>query len=189
MKNILKKIKYLIIILIATIVVCIPLFWKNLDVYKDDGIQHIVRGLLTSETIKNGENTTVLTKLSNNFGYSWNLFYGPMSSLVISMINLIVNNIIISYKIILFIGLFLSGITMYFLVKSITDDKNVSVFASILYLTMPYHLTDMYLRNSLGEYLSFIFIPLVFLGLYHLFNEEKNDWILVIGAVRTYYYT
>ena len=78
---------------------------------------------------------------------------------------------------------------MYYFIKKITDDKNVSVVGSVIYMVMPYHLTDMYIRGSLGEFLSFIFIPLVFLGLYNLFNEEKRDWLLVIGAVRINYYT
>ena len=93
------------------------------------------------------------------------------------------------YKIVLFLGLLCSGITMYYFIKKITDDKNVSVVGSVIYMVMPYHLTDMYIRGSLGEFLSFIFIPLVFLGLYNLFNEEKRDWLLVIGAVRINYYT
>ena len=35
----------------------------------------------------------------------------------------------------------------------------------------------------LTEFLSFVFIPILFLGLYNLFNEEKKDWLLVIGSV------
>jgi asparagine N-glycosylation enzyme membrane subunit Stt3 len=78
---------------------------------------------------------------------------------------------------------------MYFFVKKITNDKNVGVLASVIYMIMPYHLNDMYIRSALGEFLSFIFIPLVFLGLYNLKNKEKNQWTLVIGAVRFDYYS
>ncbi|MBR2289521.1 MAG: hypothetical protein IJ867_02670 [Clostridia bacterium] len=92
------------------------------------------------------------------------------------------------YKLVLFLGLLASGVAMYYFAKKITDDRNVGVLAGVLYMVMPYHLTDMYIRGSLGEFLSFIFIPIVFLGLYHLFHEEKRDWLLVIGAVRTDYY-
>ena len=71
---------------------------------------------------------------------------------------------------------------MYKFVKTISGNKDVGVFASILYMTFPYHLTDLYTRNALGEYVSFIFIPLVFLGLYKiLFSEEKNCY-LILGA-------
>lgn len=124
-----------------------------------------------------------------DFGYSWNLFYGSFSSMSIVFLNFITHNIIIAYKLVLFLGLFLSGITMYFFVTKITEDKNVGMFSGVLYMTMPYHLNDMYIRNSLGEFLSYIFIPLVFLGLYNLFNKNKKDWLLVIGSVRVDYNT
>ena len=51
-------------------------------------------------------------------------------------------------------------------------------------MLMPYHLNDMYIRNALGEFLSYIFIPLVFLGLYKILQKEKGSWILCVGAVR-----
>ena len=125
--------------------------------------------------------------MENGFGYSWDLFYGPLSSFVVAILGIIFNNIVVGYKIVLFLGLLCSGIAMYFLMKQITKDKNVSVLGSALYMVIPYHLTDMYIRGSIGEFLSFIFIPLVFLGLYNLFNEEKRDWIVVVGAVRSDY--
>ena len=188
MKDKIKNLRYGIIILIVATLASIPLFWKNWDYYHDDGIQHIARAFLTSEAMQKGENFTVLSRLENNFGYSWDLFYGPLSSFSVAVIGNIFNNIIVGYKIVLFLGLLLSGITMYYLAKRITEDKNVGLLASILYMTMPYHLTDMYIRGAIGEFLSFVFIPLVFLGIYHLFHEEKRDWLLVLGSVRSYYY-
>ena len=184
MKEKIKSCKYIIIILITALVVGIPLFWKNLDVYADDGIQHLVRGFLTSNSVKAGENTNVLNRLANGFGYSWNLFYGPLSSFLIVLLNFITNNIIIAYKLLVFLGMFFSGFTMYCFLKKLAFDKNIGVLGAILYITMPYHLTDLYVRNALGEFLSYIFVPLVFLGLYNLFNKEKKDWLLVIGSVR-----
>ena len=186
MKEKINCLRYGIIILIVAIVISIPLFWKNFNYYNDDGIQHIARAFLTMENLEKGQSTLVLPKLENGFGYSWDLFYGPLSSYVIAVIGGFFNNIVIGYKIVLFLGLFFSGISMYFLTKKITDDKNVGLLSGILYMTMPYHLTDMYIRGSIGEFLSFVFIPIVFLGLYNLFHQEKKDWVLVIGAVRAY---
>jgi len=187
MKEKFKCVKYGIIILIVAILVSIPLFWKNFNYYNDDGIQHIARSFLTADAMKNGENFTVLSRLEKGFGYSWDLFYGPASSFSIAVIGNIFNNIIIGYKAVLFLGVLLSGIAMYYFAKKITDDKNVGALASILYMTMPYHLTDMYIRGNVGEFLSFIFIPVIFLGLYNLLHEEKRDWLLVVGAVRSYF--
>lgn len=72
---------------------------------------------------------------------------------------------------------------MYTFVSKLTNNKTTGTLSAILYITMPYHLTDMYIRNAIGEFLSYIFIPLVFLGLYKLFQKEKGDWILCIGAI------
>ena len=186
MKDKIKNLRYGIVILIVAILVSIPLCWRNFNYYSDDGIQHIARSFLTQQALNNGQSFTVLSGLENGFGYSWDLFYGPLSSFSIAVIGNIFSNIIIGYKIVLFLGLLLSGISMYYFSKKITKDKNVGVLSGILYMIMPYHLTDMFIRGNVAEFLSFIFVPLVFLGLYNLFNEEKNDWILVVGAVRSY---
>ena len=66
---------------------------------------------------------------------------------------------------------------MYSFVSKLTHNKVTGTLSAILYITMPYHLTDMYIRNAIGEFLSYIFIPLVFLGLYKLFQKEKGECI------------
>ena len=73
---------------------------------------------------------------------------------------------------------------MYWFVNKLIKSKEVGALAAILYMLMPYHLNDIYIRNALGEFLSYIFIPLVFLGLYKIFQKEKRIWILYVGAVR-----
>ena len=73
---------------------------------------------------------------------------------------------------------------MYLFVSKLSKNKYVGTLSAVLYMTMPYHLNDMYIRNSIGETLSFIFIPLVFLGMYKIFQKEKGVKILCIGAIR-----
>ena len=187
MKEKILKYRNLIDILVIFLVACligIPLLNSKLNIYYDDGIQHIARALGTSESFK--ENfwfPNVISSFSNGYGYSWNLFYGPLSVYGICLINLIINNFMISYKIFVFICMFLSGVFMYKFTKEISGNNDVGILASILYMTFPYHLTDLYTRNALGEYVSFIFIPLVFLGLYRLFFTEKRTYHLALGAI------
>ena len=174
----------ILIIFLVALLIGIPLFDSRVFVYYDDGIQHIARAFGTSEAFK--ENfwfPNIISSFSNGYGYSWNLFYGPLSIYGICLINLIINNFVISYKIFVFIAMFLSGITMYKFVKEISGNNDVGLLASILYMSFPYHLTDLYTRNALGEYISFIFIPLVFLGLYRMFFSEKKSFPLAIGSI------
>lgn len=72
---------------------------------------------------------------------------------------------------------------MYHFVSKLTNNKTTGTLSATLYMLMPYHLNNMYIRNALGEFLSYMFIPLVFLGIYKLFQKEKGEWILIIGAV------
>lgn len=125
----------------------------------------------------------IISTFANGFGYSWNLFYGPLPIYAINIINFICNNFIIAYKLFALCALVLSGIFMYKFVDSYSGNSNVALLSSILYMTFPYHLTDLYTRNALGEYASFMFIPLVFYGLYNLFYTSDKHYYLSIGAI------
>lgn len=64
---------------------------------------------------------------------------------------------------ILIAGSFLaSGITMYFYAKA-EFGKKAGLIGAIFYLFAPYHLIDFHFRGGIGEVLSFVFIPLIFL--------------------------
>lgn len=119
MKDKLKKYKYIFIILVVASIGSIPLFSKDLDVYYDDGIQHIARAYATYLSIVNGEHTEVLSSLANGFGYSWDLFYGNFSIILILIGKCITTTFIGGYKLTLFIGLFLSRDNHVFVCESI----------------------------------------------------------------------
>ena len=187
MIKLLNKIKdnkeYLCILLIS-IIVCIPLMNKNIDIYKDDGIQHVCRLIGTYQTIKSGEMLPmIMSNLCNNFGYSWNIFYSPLTAyapLIFKIFNFTFTNCL---KIFMFAVTLLSGITMYTFMMNVTKNKNVSLLSSILYVLAPYRITDMYIRIAVAELASFVFIPIIFDGLYSVLKEEKLSVKLIWGTV------
>ena len=185
-KEVLKNEKYysIIIILIASIFVCIPLMSKNIDMTYDDGIQHIARLMGTYQSIQEGQ-TSIMSNFCNGFGYSWNIFYSPITALAPLIFKLLGVSFTACIKLFMFVVIFLSGYFMYVFTKKVTNNNNVSIVAAILYILAPYRLTDMYIRNALAELASFMFLPMIFLGLYNLFNEESNKKInlwLIIGS-------
>jgi len=178
-KEILKNEKYfsIIIILIASIFVCIPLMSKNIDMTYDDGVQHICRLIGTFQSLQDGQ-TVIMSNFCNGFGYSWNLFYSPLTAYLPLIFKTLGVSFATCIKLFMFLVVFLSGYFMYLFVKKLTKNNNIAIIASILYILAPYRITDMYIRNALAELTSFIFLPLVFLGLYNLFNllEENKDY-------------
>ena len=182
----LKKNKYTpyIIILISSIFISFIFFTMNLSEYNEARI-HIARIVSIKEVILKGIFPSFISqKHMLGFGYALNIFYGPLTTYIPIIISFISNNSIIALKIFTFITVLLSGFTMYNFLLKISKRKLIALIGAVIYISAPYKLTDIYSRNAVGEYTSFIFIPLVFEGLYELlFENKKKHYLIIIGAV------
>lgn len=178
-----KELINYILIIIASIIISIPLANKNLNIYRDDGIQHICRIIGTEQTLADKQFLPmIMSNLCNNFGYSWNIFYSPLTAYMSVMFRIFNFSYVNCLKLCMFVIVLLSGLTMYKLTFRITKNKKLATLASIIYILAPYRITDMYIRTALAELASFIFIPIVFEGLYIIVNEEKKSYKLALGA-------
>lgn len=184
-----EKIKTYSFIILIAVIVSIPLFSSNYYIYIDDGIQHICRIMGTYQSITEGQMfPVIMSNFCNGFGYSWNLFYSPFTAYMPLVFHFITNSFVLDIKFFMVLVTIFSGITMYRLMNTITKSKYASLLGAILYVLAPYRLTDMYIRMALAELTSFIFLPMVFQGLYMLFHGEKMETkkpeiILTIGAI------
>lgn len=187
-----KQIKYLdyLLITVVTIIICIPLFNKNLNIYRDDGIQHICRLIGTEQTIKEKQFLPmIMSNFCNNFGYSWNIFYSPLTAYAPLIFRIFRFSYTNCLKIFIFIVNLLSGFAMYKFMFKVTKNKNISTFAAILYVIAPYRLTDIYLRTAIAELTSFVFVPIIFNGLYTIINKEEKSYLLswgILGLILTH---
>lgn len=192
MKNKFKKYKPYLIILIVAIIVSIPLLFKNLNIYQDDGVQHVCRLIRTWQTLSQKQFLPmIMSGELNNFGYSWNLFYSPLTAFLPLLLKIFNLNFETILKVFLFLVTYLSGFTMYkcvlkLLQKQKIDNEetksNIAILAAIFYIFAPYRLTDMYIRMAVAELTSFIFLPMIFEGLYIILNENKRSYLLAVGA-------
>lgn len=184
MKNWIKKYQHSIIIVVVSLFLAIPLLSSKLDVSTDDGIQHLCRLIGTWQSItQNKELGAVFENFCNDFGYSWNIFYSPITAYIPLIFKVFTNSFTVVLKISLWAMLMISGFTMYLFAKKISPNSNIALFASILYMIFPYHLTDMYIRIAFAEHASFIFLPLVFLGLYEILQQNKKSIYFIVGMV------
>lgn len=186
-KKILNKpnIKEILFLLISSIFICIPLLNSNLDIMFDDGIQHVSRLIGTYQSITEGQTfPVIMSKFCNGFGYSWNLFYSPLTAYLPLIFKVLGASFIGSMKLFMFFVVFLSGITMYFFTKEVTKNNKIAVIAGILYIFAPYRLTDMYERCALSELVSFVFLPMIFQGLYGIIKlKPKREYLFIFGTV------
>ena len=178
-----KWIHYLIIIIIG-IILSIPL---NQIQIRDthDGSLHMLRLLGTKETLEIGEFPPLINQnYCNGAGYSMNLFYPPIVTYLPLLIKLFTPTYMLALKFFGSICIILSGVTMYQFVYQVTKKRTIALFAAIFYLTAPYKLANVYKRFAIGEFTAMVFIPLVFLGLYNLFEQDKKKhYYIAIGAI------
>lgn len=132
----------------------------------------------------------ILPLIANDFGYSTEIFYGPISHFITASLLCVINlfkttSVWTSMKIIHFLSMFLSGLFMYLFVNKISKNKNIALLSSIVYITFPYKLCEIFIRDAYAESLGFIFLPLIFWGLYELLEENnvKSFYKLFIVGV------
>ena len=178
-----RWIHYLIIIIIG-IILSIPL---NQIQIRDthDGSLHMLRLIGTMETLEIGQFPPLINQnYCNGAGYAMNLFYPPIVTYLPLLIKLFTPTYMLALKLFGAICIILSGITMYQFVYQVTKKRSIALFCSIFYLAAPYKLANVYKRFAIGEFTAMVFIPLVFLGLYNLFEQDKKKhYFIAIGAI------
>ena len=175
--------KTMIFLLVLTCFSCFSLFMQKYIINGQDFMFHFSRleGVIDNIKTNNLFNGLYYNQL-NGYGYAAPLFYADIFLYFPALLVLVGISKYSAYKIFLFIINFLSILFMYLAIKSITNNKKTGLFISILYAASSYRLTDIFERCALGEILTFIFLPLVFWGIYEIIYRDKSKyWILVIG--------
>lgn len=73
---------------------------------------------------------------------------------------------------------------MYKLVKTLSSNNLSALIASLFYMLAPYRLLNAYTRLAVGEMISFVFIPIIFRGVYYIINGKTEKFYLyVLGTI------
>ena len=171
-----------IIILILGIILGIPLLSKSLNIYNNDGFLCIAKGYEFSKNFSINEGK-ILTSFFNYIGTANTLLQAPLATILLFIGNYVLGSYIITYKIIVFGSILLSGIYMHKFTDSVTQNKNIALLSSLLYMSTPIHLGQIYYMNSLNSILIFIFIPMTFYGLYKFFNTTEYSHHVAFGII------
>lgn len=181
---------YLTLLFVVSIMILLPLFLRPYYAGHDTKF-HVANVLSIMDQIRarNIPTSPILGKIGYGLGYGTRLFYPPLAHTVTAYISYILSNfhisVFTSIKIVHLLVLFLSGFTMYFLSYKLSNNKKVAFFSAIIYMSFPYHISDIYVRDSLAECFIFIFLPMIFSGVLELLDRNKNKFYLlfVIGYV------
>lgn len=174
---------YYILIALFALFICIPLFQTGVHT-GHDGDFHISRTIGTIEQIEQGNSPFVISRFSNNLGFGWNLFYPPVNTALNVIFALLTGDVVIAMKIFIFFTFAVSGFSMFAMVKKMFKSNLAALIASILYMFAPYRMLNAYTRLAVGEMTSFIFIPIIFNGVYEILHgNTKKSYLYALGAI------
>lgn len=167
-----KIIPYLLIFLFSCVGSFI-LFYKGLNT-GDDIVYHLGNIMDEYVSLSSGHGLSPISgNLAMGLGIGNRLFYSPLPHLSIALMALLMSlfsvSILVSYKIVLFLSIFLSGILMYrFGIRLFKGRQSLALISSALFILYPYRLFDIFCRAAISEAIAIAFIPLFFMGLYDI---------------------
>jgi hypothetical protein len=183
-----KQNKEYIILFIVTLLIMIPFYGKNYTA-GDDTDFHMSNIYALYTNIVSGTSIgldKILPIIGHDFGYATGIFYPRLAHVFTAYVATIVGgNIDLAMKAVHFLVYFLSSLMMFKLVKRIFGNKYIALLAGIFYITFPYSITEVFRRDAFAESLVYLFMPMIVLGLYELFNGNKKSFYIwfILGYI------
>lgn len=154
-----------------------------------DSSFHLSRANEIYQNLKHGGLFTfIATHCFSQSGVGTFLFYPSVFIYPLALLRFIFNPIT---SIWLWVGMFLFLtllISFYSMLSFSKRNYRRSYFFAIIYTIVPYHLYLGIWNGTLGEFIAYTFLPLVFLGLYKILWENSDKWyILTVGMTLVSY--
>ena len=147
-----------------------------------DSSFHLTRANEIYQNLKQGSLFTfIATHTFNHTGVANFLFYPTVFLYPLALLRFVFNPITSVY---IWVGmfLFLTMVIAYYSMISFSKKRLRSFIFSIVYTLVPYHLYLGLLNGVYGEFIAYTFLPLVFVGIYHILWGNFKLWpILSIG--------
>lgn len=182
------KLLFGLLFFILTVMDLYIYFRLNVTFTATDTLFHFSRVQEIYENLKHG---SVFTWISSRYfqqtGVGSYIFYPDIFLYIWALLKFIFSPIKAFY---IWVGLFifLTYILSFYAMYSFSHSKMRSLFFSLIYTTVPYHLFLGLWNGTLGEFIAYTFLPLVFIGVYHIFWGDTNKWyLLAIGMTLILY--
>lgn len=122
------------------------------------------------------------SSLLDGYGYANSLFYPDVFLYIPAFFRIIGITPTVSYKLFVLIINFFTILSCYLSLKYISRSRYAAMISTILFTLAQYRLSNVFIRTAVGEYIAFIFFPIIIAGVYDfLYCEFKKLWIILIG--------
>jgi 6-pyruvoyl-tetrahydropterin synthase-like protein len=117
-----------------------------------------------------------------NFGYGAPVFlmYPPASYYAVAAAQLVTGDLLEALRWVLLVSGFLAGLSFFVAARPVTSELGAAAGA-VLYILLPYHALDLYDRFALGEFVAFVWFPLLFAAVRRLSDGPSPRAVLLLA--------
>ena len=165
----------LLVLLVLTVLSSLPLLDPRTYIRGEDMFFHLTRIRGLADSLQAGY-FPVRDQLYwlHNYGYGVGFYY-PDTFLYLPAILLLLGfELLTAYKLFLILCTFLSIASVWFAALRISRNRTAAIAAAVFMAAAAYRLSNVYYRGALGETQATIFYPLITLGLYEIFHENRT---------------
>lgn len=158
----------------------LPVLWPLVGpsyLSSHDGLHHLYRLVDLDWCIRGGIlYPRWLPNLGFGYGYPVLNYYAPLIYYVAELFHIFGAGYIASINLTYAVGFLGSGLAMYLFAKEHMG-RLPAILAGLVYVYLPYHLADGYVRGALAEFLSFPFFPLILWCFYKLVTLKRLQYV------------
>lgn len=173
-----KSLLPFVVIIILSFWAIKPLFVPGFFPMHDD--TQVARVFEMTKSLKDGMfPVRWVSDLGYGYGYPIFNFYAPLAYYVGSIFMFLGFDALAATKIMMGVGIILSGVFMYLLGREFWGRLG-GVVSALFYVYAPFHAVDIYVRGDVSEFWAYAFIPLMFWGFYKVFKHKADfKWVVV----------
>ena len=165
-----------LIVVCGVFISCITVFW-GYDILPDyqDKLVHLRRIAALADTLKAGYfPSRIYFSMNRSTGYAMPVFYPDLFLYLPSFLYIIGIPLSCCYAVYVVIVNVATAIISYLcLLGFLNGDKLAAALMSLVYTVSVYRLTDVYIRDALGEYTAMAFLPLVIYGFCKIYAQPQ----------------
>lgn len=182
-KEILAERKILLIVMLISVCLVLLPYTKEGLFVGDDVEFHLGRIQALADSLQNKEfPVKIYADMAQTYGYGAGFFYPSFFIYIPAVFILLGMDLFCSYKIFILLMTVLLFVVTYYSFKYITQETNSALIGTVLVVTARIVSINLFNRFAIGEYLGYIFLPLVVAGLYDLSDKDfQKPWLLFLG--------
>lgn len=162
----------------SSLPLCFPWLFQGHDMYFHYGrLFNLGDGILSGSLP-----VRIHPLMFQGFGYMPSIFYSEFFFYPFALLGILGMSPIGCYKLLMICVNFATAGTAYYAFSRLCRSGRLGLIASLLYTLSSYRIVNLYTRSALGELLAAVFLPLLLLGMYHLFLGDSRKWFLAVLA-------